>query len=113
MPLAWWCVNRQTPKYFLAPVRAPCFFVVSEEFRASGCQEFFFGGCANSVDFGFGHVHVQTPSPDRTIEVVETVLDVDDILTFNEDVVDVSVVACASVCLRGGALWQKNGRRRS
>ena len=28
---------------FIARVRAPCFFIVSEEFRASGCQEFFSG----------------------------------------------------------------------
>ena len=76
------------PQVFIAGVRAPCFFVVSEEFRASGCQEFFLGGCATSMDFGFGHVHVQTPSPGRTIAVVETVLAVDNILTIDEDVVD-------------------------
>ena len=81
--------------------------MVSEEFRASGCQEFFLGGCAISVDFGFGHVHVQTASPGRTIEVIETVLDVDDILTFDEDVVDVSVVARASVRARGGHCGKK------
>ena len=87
---------------FLARVRAPCFFIVSEEFRSSGSQELTLGGCAIRVDFGLGHIHVQTPSPGRTIEVVETVLDVDDILTYDEDVVDVSVVACASLCVRGG-----------
>ena len=95
------------PKAYIARVRAPCFFVVSEEIRACGCQEIFLGGCAISVDFGFGYLHVQTPSPRRSIEVVETVLDVDVSLTCDEDVVNVRVVACASVCARGGHCGRK------
>ena len=77
------------------------FFVVREEFLAPGCQKLFFGCCAIGVDFGFGHIHVQTPILGWSIAVVETVLDVGDVLTFDQDVVDVSVVASTGVCPGG------------
>ena len=94
---------------FIACVRPNLSFVVREEFRAPGCQKLFLGGCAIGVDLGFRHIHVQAPVPGWPIEVVETVLDVDDILTFDQDVVNVSVVASAGICPGGGAQWQKNG----
>ena len=101
------------PQVFIACVRATLFFVVGEEFRAPGCQKLFLGGCAIGVDFGFRHIHVQTPVPGWSIEVVETVLDVGDVLTFDQDVVDVSVVASAGICPGGrGAQWQKKWWRR-
>ena len=78
-----------------------------------GCQKLFLGGCAIGVDFGVGHIHVQTPVPGWPIEVVETVLDVDDVLTSDQDVIDVGVVASAGICPGGGAQWQKNGGRGS
>ena len=54
------------------------------------------------MDFGFRHIHVPTPVPGWPIEVVETVLDVGDVLTFDQDVVDLSVVASAGICPGGG-----------
>ena len=90
------------PQVFLACVQATRFLVVCEEFRAPGCRKLLLGGCAIGVDFGFRHIHVQTPVPGWPMEVVETVLDVDDVLTSDQDVVDVSVVASASICLGGG-----------
>ena len=77
-------------------------------------SETLFGGRAIGVDFGFRHIHVQTPVPGWSIEVVETVLDVGDVLTVDQDVVDVSVVASAGISPGGGgAQWQKNGGRGS
>ena len=69
------------PKGFIARVRATRFFVVREELRAPGCQKLFLGGCAIGVHFGLRHIHVQTPVPGWPFVVVETVLDVDDVLT--------------------------------
>ena len=65
-------------------------------------SETLFGGCTIGVDFGFGHIHVQTPVPGWPIEVVETVLDVNDVLTSDQDIVNVSVVASAGICPGGG-----------
>ena len=101
------------PQVFIACVRATRFFVVREEFQAPGCQKLFSGGCAIGVNFGFRQIHVQTPVAGWSIEVVETVLDVEDVLTFDQDVVDVSVVASAGFCPGEGAQWQKNGGRGS
>ena len=92
-------------------MRATRFFVVRAELRAPGCQKLFLGGCAIGVDFGLRHIHVQTPVPGWPIEVVETFVDVDDVLTSDQDVVDVGVVASAGICPGGGAQWQKNGGR--
>ena len=70
-------------------------------------ETLFFGGCANGVDFGLRHIHVQTAVPGWPIEVVETVLDVDDLLTSDQDVIDVSVVASAGICPGGGHSGKK------
>ena len=80
----------------------PVFLLYVRNSELLGVRNSFWGGCAIGVDFGFRHIHVQTPVPGRPIEVVETVLDVDDILTFDQDVVDVSVVASAGICPGGG-----------
>ena len=101
------------PQVFIACVRATRFFVVRVEFRAPGCQKFFLGGCAIGVDFGLRHIHVQSPVPGWPIEVVEAVLDVVDVLTSDQDVVYVGVVASAGIRPGGGAQWQKNGGRGS
>ena len=66
-------------------------------------SETLFGGLSYGPDFGPRHIHVQTPVPCWPIEVVETVLDVDDVLTPDQDVVDVGVVASAGICPGGGA----------
>ena len=100
------------PQVFIACVRATRSFVVREEFRAPGCQKPLLGGCAIGVDFGFRHIHVQTLVPGWPIKVVETVLDVDDVLTFDQDVVDVSVVAIAGFCLGGGGTVAKKWWKR-
>ena len=90
------------------------FFVVRVELRAPGCQKLFLGGCAIGVDFGLRYIDVQSPVPGWPIEVVETVLDVVDVLISDQDVVDVGVVASAGICPGGGgAQWQKNGGRGS
>ena len=94
-------------------MRATRSFVVREESRAPECQKLFLGGCAIGVDFGFRHIHVQTPVPGWPIEVVETVLDVGDVLTFDEDVVDLSVVASAGICPGGGTVAKKWWKRES
>ena len=65
-------------------------------------SELFLGGCAIGVDFGLRHIHVQTPVPGWPIEVVETVLHVDHVLTSDQDVVDVGVMASAGICAGGG-----------
>ena len=65
-------------------------------------SEALFGACAIGVDFGFRRIDVQTPVPGWSIEVVATVLDVGDVLTFDQDVVNVSVVASAGICPGGG-----------
>ena len=93
-------------------MRATPFFFVGEELRAPECQKLFLGGCAIGVDFGLRHIHVQSPVPGWPIEVVETVLDVDDVLTSDQDVVDVSVVASAGICPGGGGTVAKKWWKR-
>ena len=100
------------PQVFIACVRATRFFVVRVELRAPGCQKLIFGGCAIGVDFGLRHIHVQTPIPGWPIEVVETVLDIDDVLTSDQDVVDVGVVASAGICPGGGGTVAKKWWKR-
>ena len=85
----------------------PVFLLYVRNSEPLGVRNLFLGGCAIGVDFGFENIHVQTPVPGWRIEVVETVFDVDDVLTFDQDVLDVSVVASAGICPRGGHSGKK------
>ena len=94
--------------------RRPVILLYVRNSEPLGVRNSFWGAVPLAVDFGFRHIHVQTPVPGWPIEVVGTVLDVDNVLTFDQDVVDVSVVASAGICAGGGgAQWQKNGGRGS